>query len=78
MGVVSVVLEFDDRAADGRIVNLPAAAPAPVLEPSPVGMVARACRGCEVTWFGDDGDRCWCCGDPGSTGPLRLVIARRT
>lgn len=56
--------------------RLPAAAPAPVLEPTPYGTVARHCRPCEVIWFGADGDRCWCCDEPGRTGPLRLVVAR--
>lgn len=39
--------------------TLPAAAPAPVLEPEPLGLTARACVRCEVTWYGAAGDECW-------------------
>lgn len=57
--------------------NLPAAAPAPVLEPHHGGLLPRSCPTCEVTWFGADDDTCWCCGSSGSDGPLRLVVFRR-
>ena len=60
-----------------RELTLPAAAPAPVLEPQPGGLVARACVPCEVTWFGVDDDDCWCCEQPGSNGPLQLFTAPR-
>ncbi|HEC11018.1 MAG TPA: hypothetical protein ENI86_15870 [Acidimicrobiales bacterium] len=60
-----------------RPLVLPDAAPAPILEPQSAGLVARACRPCEVTWYGSPGDPCWCCGEEGSDGPLRLFIAAR-
>jgi len=44
-----------------RTITLPDAAPAPVLEPQPGGLVSRACRECEVTWYGTPSDDCWCC-----------------
>ena len=56
---------------------LPVMAPAPVLEPTPIGCVLRCCRTCEVTWHGQHGDACWCCDREGLTGPLRVVSARR-
>jgi len=55
--------------------RLPAAAPAPVLEPEPPGLIARACVGCEVTWYGSEDDECWCCGTTGLDGPLRVLVA---
>jgi hypothetical protein len=58
--------------------TLPVAAPAPVLEPQPGGLVARACAVCEVTWYGADGDDCWCCHEPGIDGPLRLFVIARS
>lgn len=54
--------------------TLPAAAPAPVLEPEPLGLTARACVRCEVTWYGAAGHECWCCGECGCNGPLRLFV----
>lgn len=57
--------------------TLPVAAPAPVLEPQPGGLVARACVTCEVTWYGEAGDDCWCCHGPGGDGPLRLFVIAR-
>ncbi len=57
--------------------RLPAAAPAPVLEPVPGGRVARACRRCEVTWYGQPADACWCCDGPGGDAPLRLFVPKR-
>ena len=60
-----------------RNLTLPAAAPAPVLEPQPGGLTARACSRCEVTWYGIDADDCWCCGESGVDGPLRLCAVQR-
>ncbi len=60
-----------------RTLTLPAAAPAPVLEPQPGGLLPRACPSCEVTWYGVSDDDCWCCEEPGQDGPLRLFVARR-
>jgi hypothetical protein len=61
-----------------RLTTLPIAAPAPVLEPHPGGLNARACAVCEVTWFGVDDDDCWCCDEPGIDGPLRLFVIARS
>jgi hypothetical protein len=58
--------------------TLPVAAPAPVLEPQPGGLTARACAECEVTWYGVAEDDCWCCGDSGIDGPLRLFVIARS
>lgn len=58
--------------------TLPVAAPAPVLEPQPGGLTARACAECEVTWYGVAEDDCWCCGDAGIDGPLRLFVIARS
>ena len=68
--------ETDLEPRRGQL-TLPVAAPAPVLEPQPGGLIARACVGCEVTWYGEADDHCWCCEEPGSDGPLRLFVIAR-
>ena len=57
--------------------NLPAAAPAPVLEPHHGNLLPRSCPRCEVTWFGTENDTCWCCDDVGADGMIRLTSYRR-
>lgn len=64
-------------SSPSKQLTLPIAAPAPVLEPQPGGLSSRACRACEVTWYGVAEDSCWCCDEPGSDGPLRLFVVAR-
>ena len=56
--------------------RFPIMAPAPVLEPTPVGAWPRKCEACDVAWHGTHDDRCWCCGGPGSGGRLKGTTAR--
>lgn len=56
--------------------NLPAGCSGPVLEPTPYGLDPRSCDACDVTWWGEADDHCWCCGDLGRPGLLRIVTGR--